>query len=56
MLRIESVSSSAQDRTLMLSGAPARSGIVSVTTICSIPASAMFSKALPLSTGWVAAA
>ena len=45
---IESVSSSAQERTLMLSGAPARSGIVSVTTICSKPAASMFAKALQL--------
>ena len=40
----------------MLSGAPARSGIVSVTTICSNGAAARFSKARPLRTGCVAAA
>ena len=40
----------------MLSGAPGRSGIVSVTTISSKPASARFSNARPLSTGCVAAA
>ncbi len=41
--RIESVSRSAQDSTWMLSGAPGRSGIVSVTTIFSKPAAARFS-------------
>ena len=41
--RIESVSSSEQERTRTLSGAPARSGIVSVTTISSKPAPARFS-------------
>jgi hypothetical protein len=41
--RIESVSRSAQDSTWMLSGAPARSGIVSVTTIFSKPAASRFS-------------
>jgi hypothetical protein len=41
--RIESVSSSAQERTRTLSGAPARSGIVSVTTISSNPADDRFS-------------
>ena len=41
--RIESVSRSAQESTRMLSGAPGRSGIVSVTTICSKPAAARFS-------------
>ena len=40
----------------MLSGAPGRSGIVSVTTICSNGALARFSQALPLKTPWVAAA
>ena len=43
MRRIESVSSSAQLSTRRLSGAPARSGIVSVTTICSKPEAARFS-------------
>jgi hypothetical protein len=41
--RMESVSRSAQDRTWMFSGAPGRSGIVSVTTIFSKPASTRFS-------------
>jgi hypothetical protein len=41
--RIESVSRSAQDRTWMLSGAPVRNGIVSVTTIFSKPAASRFS-------------
>ena len=41
--RIESVSRSAHDSTWMLSGAPARSGMVSVTTIFSKPAEARFS-------------
>ena len=41
--RIESVSRSAQLSTRMLSGAPGRSGIVSVTTICSKPELARFS-------------
>ena len=41
--RIESVSRSAQLRTRMLSGAPGRSGIVSVTTICSKSELARFS-------------
>jgi hypothetical protein len=41
--RMESVSRSAQDRTWMLSGAPGRSGIVSVTTIFSKPAASRFS-------------
>ena len=43
MRRIESVSRSAQERTRTLSGAPGRSGIVSVTTICSKLADARFS-------------
>jgi len=41
--RIESVSSSAQLSTRRLSGGPGRSGIVSVTTICSKPDAARFS-------------
>jgi hypothetical protein len=41
--RIESVRSSAQLSTRMLSGAPGRSGIVSVTTICSKLDAARFS-------------
>ena len=41
--RIESVRRSAQESTRMLSGAPGRRGIVSVTTICSKPALARFS-------------
>ena len=40
----------------MLSGAPARSGIVSVVTICSNGLAARFSKALPDRTACVAAA
>jgi hypothetical protein len=40
----------------MLSGAPPRSGIVSVTTICSNGEAARFSNALPERTGCVAAA
>jgi hypothetical protein len=43
MRRIESVSRSAQERTWMFSGAPGWSGIVSVTTIFSKPASRRFS-------------
>src|SRR6201999_4365918 len=43
--RIVSVSRSATDRTLMLSGAPSRSGIVSVTTTCSKAEAARFSNA-----------
>ncbi len=41
--RIESVSRSAQESTWMFSGAPGRSGIVSVTTIFSKPAASRFS-------------
>jgi hypothetical protein len=41
--RIESVSRSAHDSSWMFSGAPGRSGIVSVTTIFSKPASTRFS-------------
>ena len=37
MRRIESAKVLAVERTLMLSGAPGRSGSVSVTTICSMP-------------------
>ena len=54
--RIESVSSSAQLSWTRLSGAPARSGIVSVTTICSIPEFSSRSKAGPEKTPWVAQA
>ena len=54
--RIESVSSSAQESTRMFSGAPSRSGIVSVTTICSNGALRRCSKARPDRIGWVAAA
>jgi len=43
MLRIDSVSRSAQESTRMLSGAPGPSGIVSVTTISSIGEAARFS-------------
>src|SRR4051794_17104995 len=56
MRRIESVSRSATDRTVMLSGEPGRIGIVSVVTIRSNGLAARFSKALPDSTAWVAAA
>jgi len=43
MRRIESVSSSAHESTRMVSGAPGRNGIVSVTTTCSKPDEARFS-------------
>ena len=49
--RIESVRRSAQERTRTLSGAPGRSGIVSVTTICSKFAEARFSYVPALKTG-----
>jgi hypothetical protein len=56
MRRIESVSRSAHDSTRMWSGAPGRSGMVSVTTICSKPEEARFSYASPEKTPCVAAA
>src|SRR3954454_22758844 len=56
MRRMLSVSRSATESTVMLSGAPGCSGIVSVVTICSNGLAARFSKALPERTGCVAAA
>ena len=56
MRRIESVSRSAHGSTRMFAGAPGRSGMVSVTTICSNGEARRFSQALPEKTPWVAAA
>ena len=58
MRLIESASVPAAESTVMLSGAPGLSGIVSVTTIRSIPDSSYGrrSKAFPEKTPWVAQA
>src|SRR5207245_8732694 len=54
--RIELVSRSAHDSTRTLSGAPAGSGMVSVTTISSSRAARSCSHGSPEKTPWVAAA
>ena len=56
MRRIESAKVLAVERTVMLSGAPGRSGRVSVTTIRSIAEFSSRSKAGPEKTPWVAQA